>query len=178
MKKVISVVLLIVLLGTVAFAQNQKQKKNKGNDWREKVRSEQVAMITSELQLTEAEAQTFWPVYNAVQNERREAFKASQNAFKALQEGLEGKEVESLLENYINAKKATQLVEENAVKKYKAVLPADKVARLLLTEEKFRHQQIGRLGQGGGPGGRPGGGRTPMGGRPPMGGGMDFDMDN
>ena len=48
---------------------------------------------------------------------------------------------------------------KKAVENYKKVLPVNKVAKLLLAEEKFRQKQIHRLGQGRvpGQGGRPGG---------------------
>ena len=88
MKKIISVFLSLALVAGFAQAQNNKQDQRKGgNDWRERVRAEQVAFITSELDLSESEAQAFWPVYNDVQKQRREAFKATGEAFKALQEG-------------------------------------------------------------------------------------------
>ena len=173
MKKIISVFLTVVLVGSVAFAQtnNKAQKKNKGGeDWREKVRAEQVANITSQLDLTEAEAQSFWPVYNEVQKQRREAFKASAQAYKALNEGIEGNEVNALLQKYLDAKKAAEAIESDAIARYKKVLPANKVAKLIVAEENFRHQQIGKLG---GNAGRPGkGGPRPEGNRPqtpPMG---------
>lgn len=156
MKRIISILILLVTVMTSVWAQPQRGDKKHG-DWREKVRAEQVAFITSELNLTEAEAQVFWPVYNDVQNTRREAYHASHEAFKALQDGLDGNDVEKLLNNYINAKQACEANENEALKKYKAVLPAEKVAKLLLAEEKFRQQQINRLGgQGQGPGQGPG----------------------
>lgn len=162
MKKVISVLCVALLSSVMVFAQNPKKKEH-GNkeDWREKVRSEQVAFITTELNLTEAEAQAFWPVYNDVQKNRREAFMAVHEAFKALQEGLEGDNVAQLLDQYLKAKKASEDIEAGMAARYKAVLPVAKVAKLILAEEKFRQQQIGRLGGGRGPGqggpGRPGG---------------------
>ncbi len=172
MKKIISVFLTVVLVGSVAFAQNNKDQKKdkKGGDWREKIRAEQVANITAQLDLTEAEAQAFWPVYNEVQKQRREAFEASAQAYKALNEGIEGNEVNALLEKYLDAKKAADAVEADAIARYKKVLPVNKVAKLIVAEENFRHQQIGRLG---GNAGRPGPG-GPRSGRnrsqmPPMG---------
>ena len=159
MKKIISILGALVLVSAVAFAQPQHKKGNNkdGEQWREKVRAEQVAFLTNELNLTEAEAQSFWPVYNDIQNQRREAFKATGEAYKALQEGLEGKEVSKLLDKYLDAKKAGEKIEADAVARYKKVLPVEKVAKLMLAEEKFRHQQIGKLGQGGS--NRPGGPR-------------------
>ncbi len=158
MKRIISVLLTLTLLGSLAFAQGRQNKKD-GNDWREKMRAEQVAFITSELDLTESEAQAFWPVYNEVQKQRRDAFKAAGEAYMALEKGVNEKDVASLLENYLSAKKAGEKIEADAVENYKKVLPVNKVAKLLLAEEKFRQKQIHRLGQGRGPGqgGRPGG---------------------
>ena len=157
MKKVISVFLALTMVCTMAFAQKSHAKKEGDKEnWREKVRAEQVAFITGELELTEAEAQAFWPVYNEVQKGRRQAFKATGEAFKALQEGAEGDNAAALLDTYLMAKKAGEAFEADAVTRYKAVLPVSKVAKLLVAEEKFRHQQIGRLGRGeGGPGDRP-----------------------
>ena len=166
MKKIISVVCALVLVSVVAFAQDKKQKDPE--KWREKVRAEQVAMITSELDLTEAEAQAFWPVYNEVQKQRREAFQASGEAFKALNEGIDGPDVNNLLNNYLDAKKKCEDLENEALIRYKKVLPVQKVAKLVMAEEKFRHQQIGKLG---GKGNRPGPGEMPMGhraNRPPV----------
>lgn len=161
MKKIISVLAVLALAGSVAFAQDRQEKKN-GNNWREKVRAEQVAFITSELDLSESEAQAFWPVYNEVQKQRREAFRTTGEAYMNLQKGVDEKEVSQLLDKYLEAKKAGEKMEADAVARYKKVLPVNKVAKLLLAEEKFRQNQIHRLGQGRGPGqgGRPDNGRN------------------
>lgn len=165
MKKIISVLFALALVGCIAaFAQ----KKENREAWRERIRSERVAMITSELELTEAEAQAFWPVYNEVQAQRREAFKASAQALKDLKNGVEGKDAGALLDQYEAAKKNCDAVEIQALSRYKKVLPAEKVAKLLVAEEKFRHQQIGKLGKGegrphpGDPGRRTGGKPVPV----------------
>ena len=166
MKKIISVVCALVLVSVVALAQNKNRKDPE--KWREKVRAEQVAMITSELDLTEAEAQVFWPVYNDVQAQRRDAFKASGEAFKALQEGVDGADVSKLMKAYLAAKAKCETVETDAVARYQKVLPEKKVAKLLIAEEKFRHQQIGKLGKGDGPRPRPDGRRSDRRPQPPV----------
>ena len=161
MKKVISVIAIAMLVSVAAFAQNQKDKKiKKDESWREKVRAEQVAHITSDLNLTEAEAQKFWPVYNDVQAKRRDVYKSSFEAMKALKEKMDaGEDVSSELEKYLDSKKSIEEFDRGAVKEYKRVLPVEKVAKLILSEERFRHNQIGKLGGGqhqGGPQGGPG----------------------
>lgn len=169
MKKIISVLAVLALAGSVTFAQDRQEKKN-GKDWREKVRAEQVAFITSELDLSESEAQAFWPVYNEVQKQRREAFRTTGEAYMNLQKGVDEKEVSQLLDKYLEAKKAGEKMEADAVARYKKVLPVNKVAKLLLAEEKFRQNQIHRLGQGRGPGqgGGNGNGRPSRGNRQPQ----------
>ena len=158
MKRFICVLLACTVLGSLAFAQKREEK----DGWREKMRAEQVSFLTEQLNLTEAEAQAFWPVYNDIQKQRRESFEALQKAYVALEEGAEGKDVSTLLDNYLKAKNANNQLDAEAIDRYKSVLPAEKVAKLLVAEERFRHQQIGRLGKGGpqmgGPQGGPGNG--------------------
>ena len=167
MKKVISVIAIAMLFSVAAFAQKDNSKK-KGEDdaWREKVRAEQIAQITTDLNLTEAEAQKFWPVYNDVQNKRREAYKVSFQAMKALREKMDaGADVSKELDQYLDSKKSIEEFDREAVKQYKKVLPTEKVAKLILSEERFRHNQIGKLGgRQGGPQGGPGMGAPGMGG--------------
>ena len=150
MKKIISVLCALALVSAAAFAQKVEKKGDK-EQWREKARAEQVALITEELNLTEAEAQAFWPVYNEVQAQRREAFKVQMDAMKALKKGVKaGDKTADLLDAYLQAKEKCNEIDAKAIKRYKKVLSDEKVAKLVLAEEKFRHQQIGKLGHKGG----------------------------
>ena len=157
MKKIISLVGVALVLTLTASAQK------KGENWQEKVRAERVAFLTTELDLSEAEAQVFWPVYNAVQQERRDAFKAVRSATKALSEALKKGEGDTaaLLDDYLKAREKTTALERSSVERFKKVLPIEKVAKLTLAEEKFRHRQIGQLQQGRPQGNRPGQNRQP-----------------
>ena len=67
---------------------------------------------------------------------------------KGVQDGKSGKEMEKLVKAYIDAQEQTKGFETKYLTKLMKALPADKVARYYLAEEKFRHQQIGRLGNG------------------------------
>ena len=158
MKKIISVICAIALVNVVAFAQPGNGKKGDKDAWQERVRIEQISYISSELNLTESEAQAFWPVFNEVQNKNHEAFKASADAFKALQEA-DASNVAERLDAYVKAKNDAAKVNEEAVAKYKKVLPVEKVAKLLIAEENFRRNQIGKLGGKGGPGAHGGHGK-------------------
>ena len=152
MKQLISVLCALVIVSTGAFAQGPGPRRGNDNGWRERVRSEKVAFLTSEIDLTESEAQVFWPIYNQIQKEQRETFEAVQKAYdamaKGVQEGKSSKEMDKLVKAYIDAKEKGEGVETKYLNKLLKALPADKVARYYVAEEKFRHQQIGRLGNG------------------------------
>jgi len=157
MKKVISILCALTILAAGAFAQTQPQRSGHGqrgrdNGWRERVRAEKVAFLTEEIDLTESEAQVFWPIYNEIQKEQRESFEAVRQAYDAMAKGLEegktGKDMEKLVKAYVDAKDQNDGVETKALNKLLKALPAEKVARYYVAEEKFRHQQIGRLGNG------------------------------
>ena len=156
MKKVISVLCALALLSAGAFAQgNQRPQPPRGgndNGWRERVRAEKVAFLTAEIDLTESEAQVFWPIYNEIQKAERDSFEAVRVAYEAMAKGVaekkSGKEMEKLVHAYIDAKDKSDGIETKYLNKLLKALPAEKVARYYLAEEKFRHQQIGRLGNG------------------------------
>ena len=153
MKKVISVLCALVVLSLGAFAQAPQGPRRGGdNGWRERVRAEKVAFLTEEIDLTESEAQVFWPIYNEIQKSQRDGFEAVKDAYDAMAKGVEekksGKEMEKLVKAYIDAKEKNEGIETKYLNKLLKVLPAEKVARYYVAEEKFRHQQIGRLGNG------------------------------
>ena len=153
MKKVFSVLCALMVLSIGAFAQGPQGPRRGGdNGWRERVRAEKVAFLTEEIDLTESEAQVFWPIYNEIQKSQRDGFEAVKNAYDAMAKGVEekkgSKEMEKLVKAYIDAKEKNEGIETKYLNKLLKVLPAEKVARYYVAEEKFRHQQIGRLGNG------------------------------
>ena len=80
MKKFFSVALsAMLLLGAfTCLAQGKPDKK----EWKEKIKAEKVAYLTDYMDLTSAEAQKFWPVYNQAESEKMEGFKNTMDAFK------------------------------------------------------------------------------------------------
>ena len=55
--------ILLILFGTFSFASAQDGQHG------EKIQALKIAFITQKLQLTSAEAEKFWPVYNNYENE-------------------------------------------------------------------------------------------------------------
>ena len=156
MKKFLTFALVLLVSAPALFSQD--------NDcgWRERIRSERVAFITEELGLTPAEAEKFWPVYNEFRDRKAEAQREIRETYKALDEAVKaGIDVSSCLDAYVTAIDAKSGIETEALKAYRKVLPAEKIAKLYLSEERFRMQQIHRLHHGPDGQGMPGPDRGP-----------------
>lgn len=156
MKKMISL-LLTLSIASAVFAQPQGGKQAQGGPGQaaaEKLKLEKIAFITTEVGLTEKEAEAFWPVYNQIENEQKVLMKAERKAFMELNKALAGGEgnVQALLDAYLKAKSENVNLHVANAKKYQKILSAEKTARFFTCEEKFRRQQIGKL-RGNKPGG-------------------------
>lgn len=132
-----------------ASAISASANKDCQGDWKERMMSEKIAFLTLEIGLTPAEAQEFWPVYNAVNKDRDEAMGNVFRSFRALEEGLEAgkseKEISKLLEAYLDAMERQKEVDEKAVDQFRKVLSTEQLAKMYVGEEKFRRQHIRKL---------------------------------
>ena len=138
---IVAVLALFSLARSAAFAHQE-------GDWREKMRAERVAFLTTAMELTPAEAEKFWPVYNSMEAERRASFGKVMRAYKALSDGVAAgktdKELEVLVNDYTTANKNSHSIEAKYTPQLIKILSVSKVAKLFVAEEEFRRQQIGR----------------------------------
>ena len=147
---------VLLFAGLNVFAAGQGPRNNHQEDWKQKMQSEKIAFITTEVGLTPEEAQNFWPVYNELDKEKdnamREVFKAYRALDAAIKEGKSEKEINALLDKYLAAQKQQRELDEKTVEKYRKVLSGDKVAKVFIAEEGFRRHHIRNLhGKPGGP---------------------------
>ena len=172
-----------LLLGVAVFAQNQEGKKPQQYKFskedieqfrqgaRDRIQSEHIAYLTSELELTPEEAEKFWPVYNKAHKEQMENNQEYRQALKNLKQVLkEGKgesEVKAALEAYNKAKDGQRNVLADYEKDFIKIIGVVKTAKLYVAEDSFRTRQIHNLTGGRGqlqqPGVRPLGNRQQKG---------------
>lgn len=141
-------ILLMLSVLILAFSNAGAQEKGK-KDWQDRWKAEKIAYLTDAMELTSSEAEKFWPIYNKCECEKKDSFKAMVNAYKALDEainaGKDEKEINNLLDKYLEAQDSGKDIERKYVAEYRKVLPSKKVAKLYIAEESFRRQQIHRL---------------------------------
>ena len=147
MKKIVTI--FAALAAMMCLCISADAHRNRNNEWKEKIMAEKIAFLTLEVGLTPEDAQVFWPVYNQVDKEKDEAMgsmiRAHREMAKAIEEKKNEKEIAALLDNYLEAQKKLNEIENGIAARYKTVLPVDKVARLYVAEESFRRQQIRKL---------------------------------
>ena len=151
MKRIIRTLFIATLLlaAASAFAQNERNDQRR-NEWREKMKAEKIGFLTSEIGLTSEEAKLFWPVYEKIEAAREAAMERSFKAFHALERSLREEKGEAAiaeaLNEYLAAGEELSTIDRQYVGEYRRILSSEKIARLYFAEEKFRRNQINRLG--------------------------------
>jgi hypothetical protein len=108
---------------------------------REKVRADKKLIVAVALELTDAEAKGFWPVYGAYQSEMithydrvAKLLDTYAKAYPAMSEEAAGK----LVGDFVAIEVDHAALLKRYVKRFEGVLPARKVARLYQLENKIR----------------------------------------
>jgi len=141
MKKIF---LFAVLLAFSYASVAQSKDKDHKSRW-EKYRAEKVSFLTTSLELSPAEAQKFWPVYNQLEKERWEAQKFRREMEEKVleaEETMSDNNIKQLTREFAGSlqKEANLLVDYN--EKFLEILPPGKVLRLYKAENEFRMHMI------------------------------------
>lgn len=148
-KVMIALVVALTLGFTAKASEPDWQVQNQNNGWRDRMLSEKIAFFTSEIGLSPAEAEKFWPIYNQISAEEDKLLRKVGECYFALERALDSKASETEVANKLNAyMKALQdrdALQTSLMSRYSKVLSKEKIAKLYVAEEKFRRQQIHRL---------------------------------
>lgn len=136
------VVALVALLAIPAFAQDKPASSNM-EILRQKIKADKKLLVAANMELTEAEAKGFWPVYDAYQadlqslNERLGKL-IVRYADLYNNKSLTNEAAKGLLDEALAIDQAEVSMRQNYAPKLSTVLPATKVARYLQIENKIR----------------------------------------
>lgn len=133
MKRMIGILMM-------AFALAGPMQAQGGN----KVEQAKIAFLTQKLQLTTAEAERFWPVYNEYRNKLREARKGRREEARGMKgvETLSDKEAEEMLTDLLAGEQKMLDLRKEYLVKFKQVIPVKKVIMLLQAEKEFNKELI------------------------------------
>jgi hypothetical protein len=136
----------LLLIISPAFGQDQSREDR----W-EKMKAEKVAFLTTQLALTSAEAEKFWPVYNEMEKQRWDAQKARrelENKVSEAEESLSENEVVKLTRDFAGSMAKEGALMSGYNEKLLKVIPAKKVLKLYKAENEFRMNMIRKYRDG------------------------------
>lgn len=147
--KLLQTLILTLFISASVFAQRPD---------REKIKALKIAHITEQLDLTKAEAQKFWPVYNAneeAQSKLRAIASTKRKETKI--EDLKENEAKALLLEMEKFEKQKLQLRSKMLKDLLEILPAKKIINLFQAERTFKHKMLqefkfrhsGKRGNGG-----------------------------
>lgn len=145
-KSLITLLFMAFVLG--AWAQPKQDRM-------ERMKAAKIGFLTTELALTEAEAQAFWPIYNKFESDKE----ASRKKMRALRLDVEDdaelseKDAEVFMAAYLAHRQEELDLEKNYYQSLRKVLPGAKIAKLFQAERRFQREVLRSINQreGGGP---------------------------
>ena len=136
----------IVFIGLLLFITMQTHGQDQPRDERwEKIKAEKVAFLTTQLALTPAEAEKFWPIYNEMEQQRWNAQRARrelENKVSEAEESLSENEVIKLTRDFAGSMAKEGALLSGYNEKLLKVIPAKKVLKLYKAENEFRMNMI------------------------------------
>jgi hypothetical protein len=132
--------LVMVMLSVFTVAAQEKPADNM-QIVLEKVRADKKLLVAENMQLTEAEAKAFWPVYNQYQDElfllRTRTLKLI-NDFADAYEKMTDETAKKLMDEYITIETLGPKLRQAYLPKFRKVLPEVKVVRYYQIENKIQ----------------------------------------
>lgn len=134
-KTIMLIVFLLPSLGLLG------QNEDRADRMKEKMKAQRVAFITSELELTEAESQKFWPIFNSYRSEidelKAQNVKPSKN--------MTDKEAEDMMYSLLENRSKEIEIQKKYIQKLKAAIPPRKIAILFRIEKEFKEKIISNM---------------------------------
>jgi len=143
MKKIFLV--LTVLFLSLSLLQAQPNKKGKKGKNREKIAAMRTAFITEKLELTEVEAEKFWPITNQYHVKRKAVNKAYKQDKKL--ESMTDEEADALINDHIAKEQQLLDLKKDYIRQLKSVLPAKKIVKLKRVNKQFKKELLKRSGK-------------------------------
>ena len=134
---------IFVLLFSVSFYGQAESMKEK----REQIKVLKVAFFTTELNLTNTEAEKFWPLYNAFDDKQFELRHQKMRAFmKRMNDGsldkITEKEANLFLAQIQDTEEDLFLIRKKFTQNLRAIIPASKIIKLRKAEEDFNRKLL------------------------------------
>jgi len=143
--KILQVCMLVLSFLFMGHAQAQESEQMNMEILKEKIKADKKLVVASNMNLTDAEAKNFWPLYDGYQKELEQinqrlltTVKSYADAYNAGKGEISNDTAKKLLADAIGVEESEVKLRQSYAAKLGKVLPATKVARYLQIESKIR----------------------------------------
>ena len=141
--RIIGTALVSMLFGYAPLGIAQDKPADNMQILREKIKADKKLLVATNMELTEAEAKNFWPIYEDYQKDLQ---KINERLIQALQsyaadyknKSMTNEKAKKLTDEYLSIEQAEVKLKSSSVPKLNKALPATKVARYIQIENKIR----------------------------------------
>ncbi|MEH6535720.1 MAG: sensor of ECF-type sigma factor [Psychroserpens sp.] len=134
MKKTL-ITLFFIALTVSVFGQRKERQ--------ERIKALKIAFITDKLELSETEAQKFWPVYNAIEEQKNMLRKEAQKMRKDLNfESLTDEQAKKLIKDMLGLENRKHNLHSKQINDLLKVIPAKKIILLKVVEDQFNKRMF------------------------------------
>jgi len=147
--------LIFALFISILCFQSIQLNAQRDRQRHEQIKAMKIAFITEQLELTSAEAEKFWPVYNDYNSKKDEIIREMREFRRYYIENLDeidDDEHLELLHKFINLQQEDAELLPSYQEKFIEVLPPKKVMKLYMTEIQFKNYLLQKLRDHGGQG--------------------------
>jgi hypothetical protein len=142
-KKTIGATIAMMMLGLAPLSLAQDKPADNMQILRDKIKADKKLVVATNMELTESEAQGFWPIYGEYQKDLQKINQRIANLLESYASDFRGKSLtDDKAKKLINEAVAIEQAEANLKSTYapklSKVLPVKKVARYLQIENKIR----------------------------------------
>lgn len=137
MNRILRILILFILLFNRQSLSAQPEK--------DKVEALRVAFISKRVELTSAEAEKFWPVYNEYNDKIKAIRKNLRQSYRKKSETLTEKDAEELYYLDLQSKQAETDVHKVYSEKIKGIIGFKKFVKLRQAEEDFKREIINTI---------------------------------
>ncbi|MFO0355641.1 MAG: hypothetical protein ACK50A_01710 [Sphingobacteriaceae bacterium] len=133
--KIVVLSLLMLCLQNTSMAQAQ----------RDKIEELRASFLSKKMELSTAEAEKFWPVYNELQDKLKALKRNLRLSYRNLPSNFTDKEAEELLALENKTRAAETELHKTYNEKIKSIIGAKKLVKLQIYEEEFKKEVINAI---------------------------------
>lgn len=134
----------LILTASFLFICIAADAQRDDREMKERYEAMKIAFISERLELTPAEAQTFWPLYNAYEDQLKTLKEKYKRPEKKVTDLSESESLE-LINNRFKRDEEKLAIMKNFATQLDGVLSNNKIARLIFIEEEFKSKMLKKV---------------------------------